>query len=68
MFGFSKKCEWCKAEIEKGNGISENVEVYGRTDTPTRHFCSQEHLELYRKRTAQLMKTRRPNVCMRCLR
>ena len=67
MFGMKKKCEYCRAEIEKGREISENVEVYGRTDTPRKHFCSQEHLESYKKRTEELMKTRRPNVCMGCL-
>ncbi len=68
MLGFRKKCELCGQEIEKGKGVSENVEVYGRTDKPERHFCSEKHLELYKKRTAEMMKTRRPNVCMRCLR
>ncbi len=66
MFG-PKKCQFCKAEIEKGREISENVQVYGRTDTPKKHFCSKEHLEIYKKRTEALMKTRKPNVCMRCL-
>jgi ribosomal protein L24E len=68
MFGLKKRCEWCKKDLEKGKGIFECVEVYGRTDKPKRHFCSEEHLELYKKRTEQLMKTRRPNVCTRCLR
>jgi len=68
MFGLAKKCEYCKREIDKGREISENVEVYGRTDKPKKHFCSEQHLELYKKRTEQLMKTRRPNVCMKCLR
>jgi|GEM_PF-1398779 len=69
MLGLGKKrCEYCKSEIEKGEEISENVEVYGRTDTPKKHFCSEKHLELYKKRTSLLMKNRRPNICARCIR
>jgi len=67
MFGFKKKCGFCGEEILDGECISENVEVYGRTDMPKRHFCCLEHLELFKKRTQELMKTRRPNVCMKCL-
>jgi hypothetical protein len=68
MFGLKKRCEYCKKEIEKDKEISECVEVYGRTDKPKKHFCSEKHLELYRKKTEKLMETRRPNICMRCLR
>ena len=68
MLGFRKRCEYCKQEIERGGEISENVEVYGRTDTPKKHFCSQEHLKIYKKEIAERMKNRRPNVCMKCLR
>lgn len=68
MFGMSKKCAFCKREIEKGKEITRNVEVYGRTDKPKRHFCSEDHLDSYLKRTEALMKTRRPNICLKCLR
>ncbi|NIP40226.1 MAG: hypothetical protein GTN37_02635 [Candidatus Aenigmarchaeota archaeon] len=61
-----KKCEFCKQEIEKG--VKERVEVYGRVGTWKKDFCSEECLERYRKVTVELMKTRRPNVCTRCLR
>jgi ribosomal protein L24E len=64
---FKKKCEFCKKPIEKGEGLKERVEVYGRVGTWERNFCSEECLERYRKATSDLMKTRRPNVCMRCL-
>jgi ribosomal protein L24E len=65
---FKKKCEFCKKTIEKGEGIKEEVEVYGRVGTWERNFCSEECLEKYKQVTAELMKSRRPNVCMRCLR
>ena len=65
---FQKKCEFCKRPIGKGKGITEEVEVYGRVGTWKKNFCSEECLEKYRKMTEGLMKTRRPNVCMRCLR
>jgi ribosomal protein L24E len=68
VFGLKKRCEYCREEIEKGKGISEHVEVYGRTDKPEKHFCCEEHLQLYKQRTRELMKTRRPRICMRCLR
>ncbi|MCK5017313.1 MAG: hypothetical protein KAS32_09585 [Candidatus Peribacteraceae bacterium] len=64
---FSKKCETCKQKIQKGR-IEKKVEVYGRVGTWNRSFCSEECLEKYENRTEQLMKTRRPNVCMKCLR
>jgi len=65
---FQKKCEFCKRPIGKGKGITEEVEVYGRVGTWKKNFCSDECLEKYRKMTEELMKTRKPNVCMRCLR
>jgi len=64
--GRKKRCEYCKKEIVKSKEISENVEVYGRTDEPKKHFCSEEHLDIYKKRTEAIMKTRRPNLCMKC--
>ena len=65
---FSKKCEMCKHKIEKGNEIKKKVDVYGRVGTWNRSFCSEECLEKYEIKTEQLMKTRRPNVCTKCLR
>jgi hypothetical protein len=64
---FKKKCEFCKKTIENGEEIRAEVEVYGRVGKWKRNFCCEEHLEKYKKMTEQLMKTRRPNVCMRCL-
>jgi len=66
MFG-KRTCELCKQLIEKGNGVSEKVEVYGLVGDFRRNFCSEEHLEKYKKRTEELMKTRRPRVCNSCL-
>lgn len=65
---FRKKCEFCKKDIEKGREIKEKVEVYGRIGKWEKNFCSEECLEKYIQATSELMKTRRPNVCMRCLR
>ena len=64
---FSKSCEFCKQKIPKGEEVIAEVEVYGRVGTWKRHFCSEEHLDAYLKRTEALMATRRPNVCMKCL-
>lgn len=58
----------CKQKIPKGKEIEAKVEVYGRVGFWKRHFCSEEHLEAYNRRTEALMKTRRPNVCLNCLR
>ena len=68
MFGFKKKCAFCKKEIEKGEGIKAEVDVYGRIDRCKRDFCSDKCLMDYEKFTAELMKRRRPNVCLKCLR
>jgi hypothetical protein len=68
MLGLKKKCEFCKQPIEKGGGIRKEVDVYGLVGKFKRSFCSQEHLDKYEKATAELMKTRRPRVCMKCLR
>jgi len=65
---FKKECEFCKKPIEKREGVKERVEVYGRVGKWERNFCSEECLERYIQATSELMKTRRPNVCMRCLR
>lgn len=65
---FKKECAFCKKKIEKGRGIKEKVEVYGRVGTWKKDFCSVECLEKYIESTEQLMKTRRPRVCSRCLR
>ena len=53
---------------ELDNEIKKKVEIYGRVGTWNKSFCSEECLERYENRTEQLMKTRRPNVCMKCLR
>jgi len=63
---FRKNCEFCKQPI--GKGINERVEVYGRVGNWKKDFCSEECLEKYKQMTEELMKTRRPNVCMRCIR
>ena len=65
---FKKECAFCRKKIEKGRGITEKVEVYGRLGEWKKSFCSEDCLEKYRLATEQLMKTRRPNVCKRCLR
>jgi len=64
---FRKRCEFCRKEIGKGKGTAEKVEVYGRVGTWKKDFCSGECLEKYRKVTEELMKTRRPRVCTRCV-
>ena len=65
---FKKECAMCKKKIEKGKGMEEKVEVYGRVGEWKKNFCSEECLEKYKQMTAELMKTRKPRVCMRCLR
>jgi ribosomal protein L24E len=64
---FSRKCTLCGARIEKGEGLQEEVEVYGLVDKHKRDFCSEACLEKHKKITAARMATRRPGVCMRCL-
>lgn len=68
MFWSKPKCHFCKKEIEKGKEIRAKVEVYGLVGEHRRDFCSDECLDRYREMTEQLMKTRRPRVCTRCLR
>ena len=63
---FKKECAFCKKPAEKG--LTEKVEVYGRVGTWKKDFCSEECLEKYEEATAELMKTRKPRVCTRCLR
>lgn len=65
---FRKECETCRKKIGKGGEIERKVDVYGRVGKWKKTFCSVECLEKYTERTEQLMKTRRPNVCMKCLR
>lgn len=63
---FKKKCEFCDQTVE--DGITEKVEVYGRVGKWKKTFCSEECMEKYKEATAELMKNRKPRVCMRCLR
>jgi len=67
MLGRKKSCTLCKQPIEKGKGIKAEVEVYGLVGKFKKDFCSEEHLEKYNKMTEELMKTRRPRVCMKRL-
>jgi hypothetical protein len=64
---FSRKCTHCGEKIGKGEGLQEEVEVYGLVGKHKRDFCSGECLESYRKVTAARMATRKPGVCMKCL-
>ena len=64
---FSRKCTHCGAMIGKGEGLKEEVDVYGLVGKHARHFCSEECLEKHRKITSARKATRRPNVCMSCL-
>jgi hypothetical protein len=64
---FSRKCTLCGAKIGKGDGLQEEVEVYGLVGKHKRDFCSEGCLEKHKKITAARMATRRPAVCMRCL-
>ncbi len=63
---FKKECAFCKKPAEKW--LTEKVEVYGRVGTWKKDFCSEECLEKYKQATSELMKTRKPRVCTRCLR
>jgi hypothetical protein len=65
---FTRRCILCKERIEKGQGLKEEVEVYGLVGKHKRDFCSEACLERHKKMTAARMATRRPGVCMRCLR
>lgn len=65
---FKRECAFCMEKLGKGKVIIEKVEVYGRVGTWKKDFCSEECLEKYKKATAELMKTRKPRVCTRCLR
>lgn len=65
---WKKNCAFCKKPIEGDMGVRAEVEVFGRVGTWKRDFCSDDCLDRYKKNTAELMKTRRPNVCMKCLR
>ena len=67
MFARKKKCTLCKQPIEKGKEIREEVEVYGLVGKFKRSFCCDKHLEIYKKRTEELMKTRSPRICKSCL-
>lgn len=62
MLGFAKKCPVCKIKVERG--IDAEVLEWGKVGIFKKRFCSEPHLDVYVKRTAALMKTRR--VCISC--
>ncbi len=64
-----KKCQFCRIEIDKGKDISTDVRVYGRSDTPKKHFCSEDHLEKYNEKMQKILGDRKPGVrCGMCMR
>ncbi|MEE9322909.1 MAG: hypothetical protein V3U72_00020 [Candidatus Aenigmarchaeota archaeon] len=65
---FKKECAFCKKTVGEGKAVKEKVEVFGRVGAWKKDFCSGKCLEKYKEATAELMKTRRPNVCTRCVR
>jgi len=65
---FGNKCDFCRKKIGKGRELKAKVEVFGRVGKWKKNFCSGECLEGYECRTEDLMKTRRPNICTRCVR
>lgn len=64
---FSKKCAVCKASIGKGEGLQEEVEVYGLVGKHKRDFCSENCLERHKKVTP-LQKQAGKSVCTSCMR
>ena len=64
---FSRKCEHCKARIGKGEGLQEEVEVYGLVGKHKKHFCSERCLEAHKKVTP-VKKRMGKRVCTSCMR
>ncbi len=64
---FSRKCARCGTRIDKGQGLTEEVEVYGLVGTHKRHFCSESCLDEHNRITSARKAARRPGVCMSCL-
>ncbi len=46
---FKKKCTYCEEQIEKGEEIFADVKVPEFKEKVKRAFCSQDHVELYKK-------------------
>lgn len=56
VFGFRKKCEYCRTRVEKGKEINRNVKVPGFIGTYPRYFCCEEHANNYEKEIEELTK------------
>ncbi len=53
---FKKKCEYCKAKINKGEEISRDVKVPGFIGTYPKYFCCSEHVINYEKEVDEYLK------------
>jgi len=46
---FKKKCQYCGNKIEKGEEVFAEVKVPEFKNKMVKPFCSEEHVELYKK-------------------
>ena len=44
-----KKCEYCKAKIDKGSEVFKNVKIPEFVGTRPKAFCCSEHAESYQR-------------------
>lgn len=63
MFGFGKKCEYCRTKIEKGKEIKRNVKVPGYIGTRPRDFCTEEHAKKYEQEAGEHMERQGGGGC-----
>ncbi|MBI5332106.1 MAG: hypothetical protein HZB65_00890 [Candidatus Aenigmarchaeota archaeon] len=63
---FTKKCELCKIDVK--NPIDRKVPVVGYTTLQKRHFCSNEHADLFEHQMKEILKNHIPGsrTCYNC--
>jgi len=49
MVLFRKRCAYCNEKIGKGKEIAAEVKTPEFKNKTIKHFCSEEHLEFYKK-------------------
>lgn len=56
MLLFARKCEYCRAKIEKGKEFKKNVKVPGYVGTHPKNFCCEEHASKYEQELEEYMR------------
>lgn len=56
---FAKRCEYCRAKIDKGKELKKDVKIPGYVGTQPKNFCCEEHATKYEQEMEEYTKRQR---------